>query len=175
MASSQLLIIMTLGGGYCCYQPHLKHFYLFYFWLHWVFVAARGLSLVAGVGPLFAAVNGFSFGWPLLLRSTVSRVQAQELWGMGLVALRTVESSWSRDQTHVPLHCRRVLYHWLSGKYYQPHFIKNKTRAREVKRPAQGHIAQSVLTAWSNCLAQPALLHQPAMGLFSKLSHLISK
>ena len=78
-----------------------KTFYLFYFWLHWVFVAARGCSLVAGVGPLFAAVNGFSFRW-LLVEEHSLGVQAQELWGMGLVALRNVESSWSRDQTHVP-------------------------------------------------------------------------
>ena len=53
----------------------LKKFYLFiYFWLHWVFVAAHGLSLVAASGsysPLRCA--GFSLRWLLLLRSTGSR------------------------------------------------------------------------------------------------------
>ena len=49
--------------------------YLFiYFWLHWVFVAARGLSLVAasgGYSSLWCA--GFSLWWLLLLWSTGSR------------------------------------------------------------------------------------------------------
>ena len=45
-----------------------------YFWLRWVFVAARGLSLVAaswGCSSLRCA--GFSLRWLLLLRSTGSR------------------------------------------------------------------------------------------------------
>ena len=45
-----------------------------YFCLHWVFVAARGLSLVAvrgGYSSLWCA--GFSLWWLLLLRSTGSR------------------------------------------------------------------------------------------------------
>ena len=33
-------------------------FLFIYFWLHWVFVAARGLSLVAERGLLFVAVHG---------------------------------------------------------------------------------------------------------------------
>ena len=32
--------------------------YFIYFWLRWVFVAARGLSLVAARGLLFVAVRG---------------------------------------------------------------------------------------------------------------------
>ena len=45
-----------------------------YFWLRWVFVAARGLSLVAASGgySLLRCV-GFSLRWLLLLRSTGSR------------------------------------------------------------------------------------------------------
>ena len=50
-------------------------FYLFiYFWLCWVFVAVRGLSLVVvsgGYSSLQCA--GFSLQWLLLLRSTGSR------------------------------------------------------------------------------------------------------
>ena len=49
--------------------------YLFiYFWLHWVFVAASGLSLVAvsgGYSSLWCA--GFSLRWLLLLQSMGSR------------------------------------------------------------------------------------------------------
>ena len=47
---------------------------LFFFWLCWVFVSMRGLSLVAASGghsPLRCA--GLSLSWPLLLRSTGSR------------------------------------------------------------------------------------------------------
>ena len=64
--------------------PHLISFffffltnlfiYLFLFWLCWVFVAVRGLSLVAasgGYSMLWCA--GFSLRWLLLLQSTDSR------------------------------------------------------------------------------------------------------
>ena len=50
------------------------YFIYFYFWLRWVFVAARRLSLVAvsrGYSWLWRA--GFSLQWLLLLRSTGSR------------------------------------------------------------------------------------------------------
>ena len=51
------------------------NFYLFiYFWLHWFFVAARGLSLVAASGGYSSLrCTGFSLWWLLLLRSTGSR------------------------------------------------------------------------------------------------------
>ena len=44
-------------------------FFLFIFWLPWVFVAARGLSLVAtsGGGLLFAAVRGLLIAVAFLL------------------------------------------------------------------------------------------------------------
>ena len=48
--------------------------FFFFFWLSWVFVAARGLSLVAesgGYSSLWCA--GFSLWWLLLLQSTGSR------------------------------------------------------------------------------------------------------
>ena len=49
-------------------------FYLFiYFWLCWVFVAARGLSLVAGGGYSSLRCAGCSLRGCLLLRSTGSR------------------------------------------------------------------------------------------------------
>ena len=98
---------------------------LFYFWLHWVFVAARGLSLVAASGGQSSFwCAGFSLWWLLLLRSTGSRCvglsccgvwaqqlwftgsrdreQAQQLWCTGLVAPRHVGSSWVRARTRVP-------------------------------------------------------------------------
>ena len=50
-------------------------YYLFiYFWLRWVFVAARGLSLVVVSGGYSSfRCAGFSSRWLLLLRSTGSR------------------------------------------------------------------------------------------------------
>ena len=49
--------------------------YLFiYFWLCWVFVSVRGLSLVvASGGHSSSRCVGLSLSWPLLLRSTNSR------------------------------------------------------------------------------------------------------
>ena len=45
-----------------------------YFWLHWVFIAARGLSLLAARRIYFLLrCAGFSLQWLLLLRSTGSR------------------------------------------------------------------------------------------------------
>ena len=47
---------------------------IFNFWLHWVFVAASGLSLVAaGGGYSLLWCVGFSLQWLLLLQSTGSR------------------------------------------------------------------------------------------------------
>ena len=51
----------------------IKFIYLF-IWLHWVFVAMRGLSLVAASGGYsLLQCAGFSLRWLLLLQSTGSR------------------------------------------------------------------------------------------------------
>ena len=60
-------------------QPFLFFFfynciYFFYFWLHWVFVVVRGLSLVvASGGYSWLPCKDFSLRWLLLLRSTGSK------------------------------------------------------------------------------------------------------
>ena len=68
------------------------YIFFFFFWLRWVFVAARGLSLVAASGGYSSLqFAGFSLRWLLLLRSTGSRCMdfsscgtwAQELWLAG--------------------------------------------------------------------------------------------
>ena len=61
-----------------CPKKFLFKFYLFYlliyFWLHRVFIAARGLSLVVVSGGYsLLQCTGFSLQWLLLLRSTGSR------------------------------------------------------------------------------------------------------
>ena len=107
-----------------------KFIYFIYFWLHWVFIAARGLSLVAASGGYsLSPCAGFSLQWLLLLRSSGSRhagysscglqaqqlwlegsrAQAQQLWCTGLVALCHVGSSWTRAWTRVPCIGRQIL------------------------------------------------------------------
>ena len=77
-------------SGY--YTFFLKFILLIYFWLRWVFVAARGFSLVAtsgGYSSLWCA--GFSLRWLLLLRSMDSRragFSSSGTWASVVVALR---------------------------------------------------------------------------------------
>ena len=91
-----------------------------YFWLRWVLVAARGLSLVAtSRGYSSLRCSGFSLRWLLLLQSMGSRhagfsscgTRAQQLWHTGLAAPRHVGSSQTRDRTHIPCTGRWILNH----------------------------------------------------------------
>ena len=74
--------------GFCLegYFPSCCFFNKFiYFWLRWVFVAVRRLSLVAGSGGyslLWCA--GFSSRWLLLLRSLDSRLAGSVVVARGL-------------------------------------------------------------------------------------------
>ena len=87
------------------------YIYLFiYFWLHWIFVALRRLSLVAvsgGYSSLRCA--GFSLQWLLLLRSTGSRCVGfsscgtllQQLWHVAsVVVARMLQSAGSVVVAH---------------------------------------------------------------------------
>ena len=100
----------------------LKFVYLFYFWLHWVYVAAHGLSLVAAstlrCGAWASHHGGLSCcraqalgTWLQQLWLAGSRVQAQQLWYTGLVALQHVRSSQTRALTHVPCVGRWIFNH----------------------------------------------------------------
>ena len=70
-------------------MPHMYFFFFLKdFWLHWVFIAARGLSLVARSGGYSSLRRaGFSLRWLLLLRSTGSRRAGSVVVARGL-------SSW---------------------------------------------------------------------------------
>ena len=96
-----------------------------YFWLRWVFVAARGLSLVvASRGYSSLQCAGFSLQWLLLLRSmgfwhagfSSCGTWTQQLWRMGLVAPRHVGSSRTRARTRVPCIGRQILNHCATRK-----------------------------------------------------------
>ena len=90
---------------FCFVTVFLFILFVYYFWLHWVFVTACGLSLVVASGsyPSLRCV-GFSLWWLLLLWSTGFRcvgfrscgMWAQQLWCMGLVAPWLVGSSRTR-------------------------------------------------------------------------------
>ena len=96
------------------------YLFIFYFWLHWVFIAACGLSLVAESGGYSLLwCTGSSLQWLPLLQSTGSRrkgfsscsTRAQQLWHTGLVAPQHVGSSRTRARTRVPCIGRRILNH----------------------------------------------------------------
>ena len=85
----------------------------FTFWLHQVFAAARRFSLAGAIGGYSLVVV-----WWLLfvVASLVAEhglqgVWAPQLWGMGLVAPRHVESSQTRDLACVPCIGRWILNH----------------------------------------------------------------
>ena len=93
----------------CFASLSLTYFYLLlYFWLLWVFIAARRFSLVAvskGAPPC-----EFSL-WALVHR-------LQQLWLVGLIALWHVGSSQIRDQTRVPCIGRWILNHWTTREVH---------------------------------------------------------
>ena len=88
----------------------------------WVFVAACRLSLLVVSGGCFSlGFMGFSSWW-LLLWNTGSKARGlQWLCCTGLVAPRHVESSRTRDQTHVTCIDKRTLNHWTNREF--PSFI----------------------------------------------------
>ena len=104
------------------FLKYVYFLFIYLFWLCWVFIAARRLSLlVASRGYSSLQCTGFSLWWLLLLRSMVtrltgfsscstwaqqlwltgSRAQAQQLWHKVLVVLQHVGSSQTRALTHV--------------------------------------------------------------------------
>ena len=108
-----------------------------YFWLWWVFVAVQAfLQLQQAGATLQLRCAGFSLRWRLccgacaLGRSSawVQQLQCvgsvaavrgfsscssrvQQLRHMGLVFPQHVESSWTRDQSHISCISRWILYH----------------------------------------------------------------
>ena len=69
-----LLSISPFMSVPICFIYLFIYYKFIYFWLRWVFVAARGLSLVvASRGYSWLQCVGFSLWWLLLLWSIVSR------------------------------------------------------------------------------------------------------
>ena len=81
-----------------------------YFCLCWVFVAARGLSLVMVHGLLTAVAS-------LVGRARVLRCTGSVVVVYGL-ALQHVGSSWTRSGTHHPCIGRQSLNHWTTREVH---------------------------------------------------------
>ena len=124
---------IKVSFGFCdCIQVSMNlPSTFFFFWLHWVFFAAHGLSLVvARRGYSSLRCTGFWLQWLLLFQSTGSRhagfsscsTWAQQLWHVGLVVLRHVGSSQTRDGTCVPCTGRRILNHCATREVPTIHF-----------------------------------------------------
>ena len=90
-----------------------KFIYLFiYFWLCWVFVSVRGLSLVAVSGAtLHRGARASHCHGLSCCTAQAPDTQAQQLWLTGLVAPRHVGSSQTRARTRVPCIGRQILNH----------------------------------------------------------------
>ena len=72
--NGRIYLIFTRRRGYLSHTNIDFFFLFFYFWLCWVFVSVRGLSLVtASGGQSSSRCAGLLLSWPLLLRSTGSR------------------------------------------------------------------------------------------------------
>ena len=89
MQKSFFILHFVIVIKYACHKIyHLNHFYFIYlfiyFWLCWVFVSVRGLSLVAASGGHSSSrCAGLSLSRPLLLRSTGSRCSGSAIVAHG--------------------------------------------------------------------------------------------
>ena len=72
--------------------------------------------VLAALGLCFCVLAFSRWGAQASHCSGFSCCGAQELWHTGLAALQHVESSQTRDWTHVPCTGRRMLYHWITRK-----------------------------------------------------------
>ena len=78
---------------------------LFIFWLCWVFVATRGLSLAAASGGYSSLRSlGFALPWLLLSRSTGSRGAGSVVVAQGLSCSAACGILLDQDSNPCPLH-----------------------------------------------------------------------
>ena len=99
------------------WQLFILLFIFIYVWLHLVFVAALGLSLIEESGGYSSCSAwashcvGFSYCSSPALESGLSSCGTQALLLRGMW-----ESSWSRDRTRVPCIGRQILNHWITSE-----------------------------------------------------------
>ena len=112
-------------------------FLFIYLWLLWVFVAERGLSLVAvNEGYSSSRCSVFSLWWLLLLQSGVSKLAGFSSCGTWspdlqltcLVTSQHVGSSHTREQTHDPCIGRWILNPWTTREVLLVYFGEDLVR-----------------------------------------------
>ena len=92
------------------FKFYFYYLFIIYFWLCWVFVSVRGLSLVvASGGHSSSRCVGLSLSLPLLLWSTGSRRAGSVVVAHDPVAPRHVGSSQTRGRARVPCIGRQAL------------------------------------------------------------------
>ena len=103
--SGRLLITFSLRFLFF-FLKNFTFIYLFiYFWLCWVFVSARGLSLFAASGSHSSSrCTGLSLSRPLLLRSTGSRCAGSVVVAHGLSCSAACEILPDQGSNPCPLH-----------------------------------------------------------------------
>ena len=79
--------------------------------------------VAASSGYSLAVVHGFSLRWLLFLWLASSGAHSQWMWCAGLVDLRHVGSSQSKDRTHVPCTGRQILNHWTTTEVLSSYFL----------------------------------------------------
>ena len=91
-----------------CKKSFFKKIYLFYyFWLCWVFVSVRGLSLIAvSGGHSSSRCAGLSLSRPLLLRSTSSRRAGSVVVAHGPSRSAACGILPDQGSNPCPLHCQ---------------------------------------------------------------------
>ena len=121
------------------------NFYLFiYFWLCWVFVSVRGLSLVAASGGHSSSrCAGLSLSRPLSLWSTGSRRAGSVVVAHGPSCSEACGILPDQGSNPRPLHCRQTLNHCATREapmccfvclYHLPEVLKGKLLGPQVKK-----------------------------------------
>ena len=96
--SSKANFIFKSVPRYLNFQDAFLINHFIYLWLHWVFFAASGLSLVV-VNRVSSCCGAQALGSQAQqLQFPGSRTQAEYLWYRCLVVLWHVRSSWTRNQ-----------------------------------------------------------------------------
>ena len=103
----------------CVRRQSVFKMFIIYFWLHWVFVAMHGLSWVSVSGGC-SSLPQVDFS---VLQSTACRHVGSVFATQGLIALRHVGSSWTRDWIHVPCILGQILNHWTTREVPLPNCL----------------------------------------------------
>ena len=102
-----------------------------HFWLHWVFIASHGLSLIT-VSPGCSLVGELRLPMTVAFLVAEHRLQStgSAVVGLGLAASWHVSSSQTRERTCVPCLGRGILNHWTTREI-QPLLLSHQVWERE--------------------------------------------